>query len=133
MTVTTFNVMRIPQIYQTLAQELAKAFPDSHAEVSFIELERLPYPASLPALLSLLTTSSNNLRSTPDRLYKRSSPPLLRRNWTPPSGRPRTRRHIQRPLRAGRYNRRHVAVGHASQPRHLPRADEIRSRMLAKS
>jgi hypothetical protein len=52
MTVAAFNVMRIPQIYQTLAQELAKAFPDSHAELSIIELVRLPYLASLLALLS---------------------------------------------------------------------------------
>ena len=57
MTIAAFNVMRTPQIYQTLAQELAKAFPDSNTEVSFIELERLPYLVSLPTLLSLPTTS----------------------------------------------------------------------------
>jgi cytochrome P450 len=57
MTVAAFNVMRTPKIYQTLAQELAKAFPNSNAELSFIELERLPYLPSLPALLSLLTMS----------------------------------------------------------------------------
>jgi hypothetical protein len=61
MTVVASNAMRTPQIYQTLAQELAKAFPDSNAELSFIELERLPYPVSLPAPPSLLTTSLASL------------------------------------------------------------------------
>jgi len=52
MTVAAFNVMRTAQIYETLAQELMKAFPDSNVELSFIELEWLPYLAS-PRLFSL--------------------------------------------------------------------------------
>jgi cytochrome P450 len=71
MTVAAFNAMRTPQIYQTLAQELAKAFPNSNAELSFIELERFPFLARPPPRLSSLSSHhvSNRLRSTLDRLY----------------------------------------------------------------
>jgi hypothetical protein len=120
MTVAAFNVIRTPQIYQTLAQELAKAFPDPNAELSFIELERLPYLASLSAVPFSPHHVSNKLCSTLDRLYQRSSPPLLRRHRPPPPGRPRPWHHIQRLLRAGRYNCRHVILDHAPQPGHLP-------------
>jgi cytochrome P450 len=61
MTVAAFNVMRTPQIYQKLVQELEKAFPDSNAELSFTELERLPYLVSLPALLYHSLTHSLSL------------------------------------------------------------------------
>jgi cytochrome P450 len=47
MTVAAFNIMRNPPIYQRLAQELEKAFADAKAELRFVELERLPYLASL--------------------------------------------------------------------------------------
>jgi cytochrome P450 len=63
MTVAAFNVMRTPQIYQKLAQELVQAFPDSNAELSFIELERLPYLVSLPALSLSLSLSTTSLTS----------------------------------------------------------------------
>ena len=65
MTVAAFHVMRNPPICQKLSQELERAFPNPDAELPFIELERLPYLASLPLLIQstpptphLLTSSS---------------------------------------------------------------------------
>lgn len=43
MTVAAFNVLRNPQTYQKLAQELEKKFSDPEAKLEFVELEKIPY------------------------------------------------------------------------------------------
>jgi cytochrome P450 len=63
MTVAAFNVMRNPPIYERLAQELERAFPDPNAELPFIELERLPCLAGLSPVLPFPPPSKTFLMS----------------------------------------------------------------------
>jgi cytochrome P450 len=46
MTVAAFNVVHDPVIYEKLARELGTHFPDQTSQLSFVELERLPYLVS---------------------------------------------------------------------------------------
>jgi cytochrome P450 len=46
MTVAAFNVIYNPVIYEKLAKELESSFPDETSQLSFVELERLPYLVS---------------------------------------------------------------------------------------
>jgi cytochrome P450 len=46
MTVAAFNVLHNPEIYKKLATELRTRFPDPDSELSFVELEKLPYLVS---------------------------------------------------------------------------------------
>jgi cytochrome P450 len=46
MTVAAFNVLHNPEIYRKLATELRTRFPDPDSELSFVELEKLPYLVS---------------------------------------------------------------------------------------
>lgn len=43
MTVAALHIVRNPTIYGRLIMELREAFPDPTAELSFSELEKLPY------------------------------------------------------------------------------------------
>jgi cytochrome P450 len=43
MTVAAFNVIHNPVIYENLAKELETRFPDQTNQLSFVELEKLPY------------------------------------------------------------------------------------------
>lgn len=43
MTIAAFHTMNNPEIHSKLRQELVKAFPDDNAQLSFQELEKLPY------------------------------------------------------------------------------------------
>lgn len=55
MTVAAYNVLKTPSIYQTLVKELQSAFPNSSAQLEFVELEKLPY--LVPVLAPLLPFS----------------------------------------------------------------------------
>ena len=46
MTVAAFNVLHNPEIYKKLAGELTSHFPNPDSELSFVELEKLPYLVS---------------------------------------------------------------------------------------
>lgn len=43
MTMAAFHVVTNPVIYQNVIRELREAFPDATAELSFTELEKLPF------------------------------------------------------------------------------------------
>jgi cytochrome P450 len=47
MTVAAFNVLHNSEIYKKLAAELRTRFPDPDSQLSFVELEKLPYLVSL--------------------------------------------------------------------------------------
>jgi hypothetical protein len=55
--------MRNPRIYQRLAEELERAFPDTNAEQPFTELEGLPYLASLSPVIPFPSTLIISLTS----------------------------------------------------------------------
>lgn len=46
MTVSAYHTVSNPEIFSTLKKELAKAFPDPNKDLSFVELEKLPYLVS---------------------------------------------------------------------------------------
>jgi cytochrome P450 len=145
MTVAAFNVLHNPEIYEKLAAELRTRFPDPDSELSFVELEKLPYLVSHLGLthmqlttspfspLSLSLSSNKPLTSPPPKVRrnKRISPPLLRRRRSPPPHRPRPRRNFQLPLPARRHHCRHLVLANAPRTHHLPRTHEILPRTLA--
>lgn len=46
MTITAYNVVRNPAIYDRLTRELKEAFPDPNGRMEFVALEKLPYLVS---------------------------------------------------------------------------------------
>lgn len=55
MTIASYNIISNEAIYRKLASELREAFPDPHASLDFVLLERLPY------LVRLLQASMSSL------------------------------------------------------------------------
>jgi cytochrome P450 len=47
MTVAAYHTVSNPEIFEALRKELVEAFPDPEMELSFVELERLPYLVSV--------------------------------------------------------------------------------------
>lgn len=54
LTISTYNVVRNPDIYAKLTAELKAAFPDPEARLDFVTLEKLPYlVGNLPPSVSV--------------------------------------------------------------------------------